>query len=151
MESGCFVCEKHLGRIDVPGGVVHEDELVYASHGVIPDGKRTAYLGTLFVEPRRHVPGIAELTDEEAKRVGVVSSHLARALKHSEKAEHVYVFVLGHHVPHLHVWLVPRYPGTPPEYWATCVAEWPEAPRGDREQIAAVCGRVRSQLRLPQR
>jgi len=107
VESGCFVCEKHLGRIDVPGGAVHQDELVYVSHGVIPDGKRTAYLGTLFVEPRRHVAGVAELTDEEAKRIGVVSSHLARALKDSEKAEHVYVFVLGHHVSHLHVWLYP--------------------------------------------
>lgn len=31
--AGCFVCEKHLGRIDVPGAAI---------------------------EPKRHIPGIAE-------------------------------------------------------------------------------------------
>jgi diadenosine tetraphosphate (Ap4A) HIT family hydrolase len=113
---------------------------------IIQEGKRRAYLGTLFVEPLRHVSGVAELSDAEAERIGLVSTRLARALKQSEKAEHVYVFVLGHHVDHLHVWLVPRYPGTPPEYWAMRVAEWPDAPLGGPDEIAALCERIRAQL-----
>lgn len=144
--AGCFVCDKHAGRVRVPGGALHEDALVYASHGVIPEGRSRAYLGTLFVEPKRHVPGIAELDDAEAQRIGLVTSRLARALRESERAEHVYVFVLGHHVDHLHVWLVPRYPGTPEEYWAMRLAEWPDAPKGGASEIEALCARLRARL-----
>jgi diadenosine tetraphosphate (Ap4A) HIT family hydrolase len=127
--------------------VLHEDDLVYSSHGIVPVGRATTYLGTLFVEPKRHVAGLADLTDAEAERIGLVSSRLARALQTSEKAEHVYSWVLGHHVDHLHVWLVPRYPGTPREYWAMRVGEWPGAPRGGPVEIAALCDRLRAALR----
>jgi len=87
---------------------------VCATHGIIDEGTKRAYLGTLFVEPRRHVPSMAELSEREAERIGAVASRLARALKTGEHAEHVYLFGLGHHVAHLHLWVVPRYPGTPP-------------------------------------
>lgn len=60
--------------------------------------------------------------------------------------KHVYSFVLGHHVPHLHIWLVPPYPGTPPEYWPMRLAEWPDAPSGGRSEIEALCSRIRSHL-----
>ncbi len=48
---------------------------------------------------------------------------------------------------HIHVWVVPRYPGTPREYWGMRVDEWPEAPRGGAEEVAALCERVRAYLR----
>jgi histidine triad (HIT) family protein len=121
-------------------------DLVYASHGIIPRGKTNAYLGTLFVEPKRHVAGFGELTDAEAERIGKLCSHVARALKRSEKAEHVYLHVLGQHVAHLHVWLVPRYPGTPEEYLPMRMADWLDAPRGGASDIAALCDRIRSHL-----
>jgi hypothetical protein len=45
----------------MPGGPVAEDDLVLVSHIVTPDalGREgtTAYLGHLFVEPRRHASG----------------------------------------------------------------------------------------------
>jgi histidine triad (HIT) family protein len=47
----------------------------------------------------------------------------ARALKAVVGAEHVYSFVLGHHVPHLHIHVLPRYPGAPREFWGTRVDE----------------------------
>ena len=148
--SDCFVCRKHSGEIVSPGGVVYEDELVYSSHMALPEGQRSIYLGTLFVEPRRHVPGIGDLTRAEAERVGWLTSRLAAALQATAGAEHVYVFVLGHHVPHLHVWVAPRYPGTPAQYQPWRLAEWPDAPRGGALEITALCDRVRAELRRTQ-
>lgn len=145
-EPACFVCRKHRGGIDLPGGILYEDELVCATHGIIEEGKQRAYLGTLFVEPRRHLPSMAELSDREAARMGMVASRLARALKTSESAEHVYVFGLGHHVAHLHLWIVPRYPGTPSEFWPMRLAEAPDARLGGAGEVAALCDRIRAAL-----
>ena len=142
----CFVCLKHRGAIYVPGGAIYDDELIYAGHSAIPEGQTTTYLGSLVVEPKRHIPGLPDLTDAEAERMGLLVSRLARALETSEGAEHVYLFVLGHAVPHLHAWVVPRYPGTPREYWGLHVDEWPEAPRGGAEEVVALCERIRSAL-----
>lgn len=127
------------------GGVVYEDDLVYVGH-IVPPDPSDVYLGYLMVEPRRHVVGLEGLTDDEAAVLGVLVKDLARVLKESESAEHVYSFVLGDAVPHLHVHVVPRYPGTPREYWGVRVAEWPEAPRGGVSEIAEICNRVRNVL-----
>jgi hypothetical protein len=54
-----------------------------------------------MVEPKRHVPGVAELTDLEAQAIGRMVTHLGQALKTSEGVDHIYVFVLGDRVPHL--------------------------------------------------
>lgn len=142
----CFVCRKQLGEIAIPGGAVYEDELVYAGHIQILEGNLSAYLGYLMVEPQRHIPGLGDLSDEEAQALGRLVAHLSRALKSSEGAEHVYAFVLGDKVPHLHLHLVPRYPGAPREYWGVHVDEWPEAPRGWAGEIEALCGRLRAYL-----
>jgi hypothetical protein len=59
-------------------------------------------------------------------------------LRDVKGAEHVYSFVFGELKQHLHIQVVPRYPGTPREYWGTRVTEWPEARRGGVEAMAAV-------------
>lgn len=143
----CFVCRKHRGAIVIPGGAIYEDDLVYAGHATIPEGQSITYLGCLFVEPKRHAAGLADLTDTEARALGLLVTRLSRALKTSEKAEHIYAFVLGDHVPHLHIWVMPRYAGTPQEYWGMRVAEWPDAPSGGAHEIAALCERLRVHLR----
>ena len=142
----CLICRKHRGEILIPGGVLYEDDLVVASHSLIAEGDMESYLGILFIEPKRHITGMAELTTQEAQRAGLLISKLSKALKVSEGAEHIYLFVLGHHVPHLHLWLVPRYPGTPREYWGLRVDEWPDAPKGGVCEIEALCDRIRDQL-----
>jgi histidine triad (HIT) family protein len=144
--ADCFICRKHRGEILIPGGAIYEDDLVYAGHASIPEGQTTACLGSLLVEPKRHVPGLADLTDHEAQAVGLLITRLSRALMAGESAEHIYAFVLGHNVPHLHIWVMPRYPGTPREYWGTRVDEWPEAPKGGPQEIAALCERIRNHL-----
>lgn len=69
-------------------------------HAAIPEGESTTYLGAFLVEPRRHVPGIGDLTGPEAERVGLLASRLGRALGEVAGAEHVYPFVLDHHADH---------------------------------------------------
>jgi histidine triad (HIT) family protein len=75
----------------------------------------------------------------------VVVTRLARALE-SAGAENVYAFVFDH-LPHHHVHVVARYPGTPKEFSGPQVDEWPDAPRGDVAAVAAFCERLRSMLR----
>jgi len=142
----CFVCRKHRGEILIPGGPIYEDEVVYIGHVKIREGEASAYLGHLMVEPKRHAPGLADLTDTEAQALGFLVARLSRALKASEKAEHVYAFVLGDHVAHLHIHVVPRYPGAPREYWGVRVDEWPDAPRGGADEIVKLCTRLRALL-----
>lgn len=142
----CLLCRKHRGDWSTPGGAIYQDDLVYISHAQIREGEDTAFIGTLFVEPKRHADGMEDLTDEEAQTVGIWASRVARALKAVTKADHIYMLRFGHHVDHLHVWLVPRYPGTPEEYWGTKVDEWPGAPYGDEAEISAFCERVRAEL-----
>lgn len=140
--TDCFVCRKHQGEIQVPGGAIYEDELVYAGH--LRSDRGATYLGYLMAEPKRHTPGLAELTDAEAQALGHLLSRLSRALKATEGVEHVYAFVLGDDVAHLHIHLVPRYPGAPRKYWGVHVDEWPDAPHGTSAEISALCNRLRA-------
>jgi len=147
----CFVCRKHRdGGSLIPGGPIAEDELVLVSHIVTGDalgrGGTTACLGHLFVEPRRHAPGLADLTDAEAQDVGLWCTRASRALRDVAGAEHVYAAVIGDVVPHLHVHLKPRYPGCPREYWWTRVDEWPQARRGSAGEIEVLVHDLRQYL-----
>lgn len=144
----CLVCRKHRGEILVPGGAIYEDDLIYVSHALPWGQEQDHYLGHLFVEPRRHVPELADLCAAEAQAIGLYTSKLARALMHTEGAEHVYSFVIGDGVPHVHVHVIGRYPGAPRAYWGPRVDEWPDAPRGGTDQIAQVSARVRAFLCL---
>ena len=144
MTADCLVCRKHRGELPPPGGFVYEDDLVLASHAFDLEGTgQLTYLGHLVVEPRRHVPGLADLARDEAERVGRLVSGLAHALVIAQGAEHVYSAVMGHHVFHLHIHVFPRYPGTPPEFWFLDVDAAPNAPKGGPDEIAVVAGRIR--------
>jgi histidine triad (HIT) family protein len=145
-ESDCLVCRKHRGEIATPGGAIYEDDLIYAGHAQIPQGQATTYLGYLMVEPKRHAPGLADLTNAEAQAIGLTITRLSRALKVTVGAEHIYAFVLGHHVAHLHIHIVPRYPGAPRQYWGIHADEWLEAPHGGPKEIAELCARLCARL-----
>ncbi len=146
MTSDCIVCRKHRSEIPVPGGFIYEDDMLVASHAQLRDGEDKAYMGTLFIEPKRHADGIEDLTEEEAAAVGHLARRLSQALKTVTNAEHIYLFRFGHDVHHFHLWLVPRYPGTPREYWGTKVDEWPEAPFGTFDEIAAFVDKIRQEF-----
>jgi histidine triad (HIT) family protein len=149
--ANCFVCSKHRAEDDAEGGILYLDKLVYAGH-VHTMGGTGAYRGHLVVEPRRHVEGFGLLDDAEAKRIGWLTNRLAALLRDELAAEHVYSFVLGGTAvtartpAHLHVHLVPRYPGTPPEFVGTAISLWPDAPRVDPTGMRALVTGLRARL-----
>ncbi len=138
----CPICEKQQG--EVIGGPVYQDELVYAHHVYNNDGP--TYLGYVRVETRRHAPSFAELTPAEAQAVGLLITRLSRAIKECAGADHVYAFFYGDHVPHLHVHVFARYPGTPEEYWRERVDEWSQSPKGGTDEVTALAQRLRQYL-----
>jgi histidine triad (HIT) family protein len=138
----CFICEKHRLGDAAQGGVLYEDELVYAGHVHTLNGP-TAYRGYLMVEPKRHAAGLGDLTDVEASAIGRLAT---RVLREVEGAEHVYAFVFGDEVPHLHVHLAPGYPGTPREYRGPRLYAWPNAPCVDPDDMRMLVSRLRGCL-----
>jgi diadenosine tetraphosphate (Ap4A) HIT family hydrolase len=147
-DDDCFICRKQRGEVTIPGGAIYEDDLIYVGHAPIREGQATAYLGYLMVEPKRHAPRLFDLTDEEAQAIGLMIARLSRALRDREHAEHVYVFVIGDGVLHVHFHVVPRYPRAPREFWGVHVDEWPDAPHGGPDEMAALCERLRAQLQI---
>jgi histidine triad (HIT) family protein len=147
--DACFVCAKHRDIGALPGGELAGDEHAVVTHLPLttPAGtSESVYQGYLFVEPRRHVAELGDLTPAEAASVGRLAAAASGALRSSEGAEHVYAAVIGHGVDHLHVHLIPRYPGTPREYWWVRVDEWPDAPRGGAAEVDALGERMRAAL-----
>lgn len=143
----CFICDKHQQGDAAQGGVLLEDDLVYVGHVHALDGP-SAYRGYLMVEPKRHVHRLGDLTDEEAAAIGRVTNRMARLLRDVLGAEHVYSFVYGDAVEHLHVHLAPRYPGTPQEFWGHRLTRWPDAPRVHVEaEMRELVSRLREALR----
>ncbi len=146
--ADCFVCAKHALGDAAPGGVLFEDELIYAGHAYPLAGPALAYRGYLVAEPLRHVAGLGDLTDSEAAALGRLVNRLARAVKEVAEAEHVYSFVFGDGLAHahLHVVLAPRYAGTPREYWGVRLREWPDAPRVGEEEMRSLVARLRAHV-----
>jgi histidine triad (HIT) family protein len=136
-DADCLICDKHAAGD--PGIEVHRDDLVYVGH--LPAMPLT-YLGHLFVEPLAHRPGLADLSSAEAAAVGVAMRDASATLR-AAGHDHVYAFVYGDRVPHLHVHLLGRYPDAPPEFRGVTVDEWPEAPRGDAGGVASYVARLR--------
>ncbi|CAM3811996.1 HIT family protein [Mesobacillus thioparans] len=144
----CFICNKHSGNIQTSGISIYEDEFVYVGH--IDRNGNPNYLGHIMIDLKRHVPTLGEMNMEEAKVFGMMMAKVSKALMESEKAEHIYSFVAGDSVPHLHMHLVARYPNTPKDYWGpNAVYEWPDAPMGNNEDVIALCSRLKLYLESP--
>lgn len=142
----CLVCRKHSGAVSVPGGVIYHNDVIYIAHAQLWGKEIDHYLGHVFVEPKRHVAELSDLTEEEAQMIGLYTSRIAKALLDTEQMEHIYSFVIGDGVPHVHIHVIGRYPGAPREFWGPKVDEWPQAPRGKEPEIAQVAVRLRAFL-----
>lgn len=134
-----------MGEIQTAGNVIYEDEHVYVGH--IDKNDQPFYLGHIMIDLKRHVPTLAEMSEEEAKTFGVIMAKVSKALKESEGAEHVYALVAGNNVPHLHMHLVARYPETPEQYWGPmAVYDWEDAPKGTNDDVVELCERIKKHI-----
>ena len=141
---GCLFCAIQQGVTPPVGGPIYEDDLVYAHHACFDDGP--AYLGNLVLETKRHTPDFTDLTPAEAQTIGLLIARLSSALKVCTGAEKVYLEFYAEVTPHLHLFLTARYSNTPAEYLRWNVKDWPDAPRGDAQEIAVLCERLRAAL-----
>jgi diadenosine tetraphosphate (Ap4A) HIT family hydrolase len=143
-EPDCLVCRQVAG--EVTGGLLIDAPLVVGFHASVIQQNPQPSLGHLFVCPRRHAAAFEDLDAREAAAVGVAVSRLARALRQTLDLEWIYTASIGHHIPHLHVHLLPRYAGTPVDVAWTEIDQWEGAPHGDEEAIAALAERLRAAL-----
>ncbi|GIN70850.1 HIT family protein [Bacillus sp. J14TS2] len=141
----CFICNKHDGNIETSGVMIYENEYVYVGH--IDRNENSNYLGHIMIDLKRHAPTLGDMNMEEAKAFGMIIARVSKALLESENAEHIYSYVMGDAVPHLHMHLVARYPNTPKEYWGpNAVYDWEDAPMGDNNDVIELCSRIKRYL-----
>jgi len=89
--DGCLACDLAAGRLELPGGVIHESPRFYVEHCVGPLG-----LGTLLVKPRRHVTRVGELTEDEAAELGRLLHRSAQVVDELVRPEQVYTCQWSH-------------------------------------------------------
>ncbi len=138
--NDCYICKKHNGSIE-SCGEIYKDDLLAIYH--LEPGSGEVYLGYLFIELRRHIEGLGDMNDVEATAIGKMMQRISKLLREHYAVEHVYAHVIGDHVPHLHIHIIPRYQGAPREYWGIKTDEWPDAPHGGKDRILVFCNEMK--------
>lgn len=133
----CFICQKHKNLSEFTGEVIAQKGGLLLTHFPnLKDEKATR--GHLLIEPKRHVTKLTELSDEECNALGGFIRLGASLMEGLLKAEHVYVFRINDKVAHFHIHLIPRYAGTPREFWGAKIMEWPGRKTVTLEEIRNV-------------
>ena len=133
----CLACDVLEGRIQPPGGIIYEDQHWVVDHSISP----VRLKGWLIMKPKRHVEDFADLSPEESARLGPLSRSAAAAVRDALGTMRVYVCSFGEEWRHVHVHVVPRYPGMEPVSWELLGRMWSEASPwacSDEEAVAAV-------------
>lgn len=136
----CLICREHRGEVDVPGGLL-DDGLVITFHRP-PLDEALVYAGHLLVTSKRHAADFAALNPDEAAAVGAAVSTYSGALK-KLGATRVYVATIGHHVDHLHVHLLPRWPDTPEDVPWHSIDSWEGARRVAAHEVEELVSELR--------
>lgn len=138
----CLICKKHVVNI----GAVYQDELLYVSHYIPYPDKDDNYLGYYFIESKRHFKGMYNATNEEMSEIGIMLKNISKALMTVPNIEQVYSFIIGEGIDHFHIHVIGRYKNTPREYYGSRVDDWPDAPRGNINEITMLNEHIKSKL-----
>lgn len=134
MTASCSICAKHADLAASTGPVIAEEGGLWLTHFPVQDGADPVR-GYLLVEPLRCIRDMSEMDEGEARAFGALVARGEKLIKQRLGAEHVYLFRINDAVAHLHFHLVPRYPGTPKEFWGLRIREYPDAPRVNLSEI----------------
>lgn len=104
-QSDCVICRGASGDAELQRIQVWEDALWRLTLSL-----EAEVLGFAYLEPKRHIPHITDLTGEEALTFGKVLAQTTQTLRDETGAELVYVYIFGDGIPHLHVHLAPHRP-----------------------------------------
>jgi len=137
--SGCEICrgdafDAEFGRVRV-----WQDDLWRLSTST-----RAPVVGFSYLEPRRHIPYLADLDGPESASFGPTVARVSGVLRELTGADLVYALVFGDHVAHLHVNLVPHRGGDAVRGGAHLLD--PAAPPLPREDHEAFAGQLRAAL-----
>lgn len=135
--NDCLICQKQENLSAYTGEVIAQRDGWVLTHFPYGLGEN-AIRGHLVLETRRHIQDFTDLTDDEAAALGGLIKLGSRAIKTILQAEHVYAFRINDKVAHLHVHLVPRYPGTPKEHWGLKITAWPDRPTVTLPEIQSI-------------
>lgn len=118
----------HIINGDIPSYKVYEDDRTYAFLDISPTVR-----GHVLVIPKQQVPYIWDLDDETYHALMQTVKRLGAHMREKLRVEYVGVKVIGVHVPHAHVQLIPfnnsdeyvsmRYLSFTPEQFAEIAQE----------------------------
>jgi len=140
----CMFCERLRNPNELANCLVYEDELFHISHQLNEEGQ--TYLGSVIIQTRRHVHDLAELTEEEASRLGLLITRSSRALKNCTGASWTYAESFLERYQHVHVIVTSRYPSMPKEYIRLAIRKWPDAPSGARADVVELSRKLRTTM-----
>jgi diadenosine tetraphosphate (Ap4A) HIT family hydrolase len=104
-KSECVLCRGAAGDAELQRIQVWADALWRLTLSL-----EAEVLGFAYLEPKRHIPHITDLSGEEARTFGEVLARVTQVLREETGAELVYVYIFGGGIPHLHVHLAPHRP-----------------------------------------
>lgn len=141
-EPACVFCERLSDAAEQREQTIYEDALVHVSHALEDEGP--TYLGSILVQTRRHTTdGLASLTDEEGRRLGLVVARLSRGLREVAGAAWAYTYCFTEGARHVHQFVVARYPDVPAESVRLGLLEWEGAPRGSAAEVGRLVRALR--------
>ena len=114
--ADCRTCEL-VARRD-SGQAPPWDRIVRTPGWDVAHAYGTAVEGWTVLALRRHVTAVADLTEDEASELGPLVTSVSRALHEAVGCEKTYVAQFAEHPqhPHVHVHVIPRDAGLPPEH-----------------------------------
>ena len=97
----CIFCK--IAKGEVPVQKVYEDAWVIA----FPDQEPKSKGHTLLI-PKEHHAWFQDLPDELSDHLFRSAKSIAKKLREENGADYIHLSIVGTHVPHVHVHLIPR-------------------------------------------